>query len=123
LRILLIPSSYPPVLGGLQVVVHTLARHLLREHHKVREITNSYPRSLPSREIIEDVTDERQIFLRPRKIDLTNGRPDLFLSSLYFYPATLIYLLRAMRELRPDVVNIHFPDAQMPFVLALRRLF
>jgi glycosyltransferase involved in cell wall biosynthesis len=123
LRILLIPSSYPPVLGGLQVVVHTLARHLLRQHHKVRVITNRYPRSLPAREIIEDVTVERRLFLRPRKIDLTNRRPDLFLGSLYFYPATLIYLLRAMRELQPDVVNVHFPDAQIPFVLALRRLF
>jgi glycogen(starch) synthase len=123
LRILLIPSSYPPVLGGLQVVVHTLARHLLRQHHKVRVITNRYPRSLPARQVIEDVIVERQLFLRPRKTDLTNWRPDLFLSSLYFYPATLMYLLRAMRELRPDVVNVHFPDAQIPFVLALRRLF
>ncbi|HEY2971144.1 MAG TPA: glycosyltransferase family 4 protein [Pyrinomonadaceae bacterium] len=123
MRILLIPSSYPPVLGGLQVVVHTLARHLLRQHHQVRVITNRYPRSLPAREVIEDVTVERRLFLRPRKRDLTNWRPDLFLSSLYFYPATLMYLLRAMRELRPDVVNVHFPDAQMPFVLALRHLF
>jgi glycosyltransferase involved in cell wall biosynthesis len=111
------------VLGGLQVVVHTLARHLLRQHHQVRVITNRYPRSLPAREVIEDVTVERRLFLRPRKRDLTNWRPDLFLSSLYFYPATLMYLLRAMRELRPDVVNVHFPDAQMPFVLALRHLF
>jgi len=89
----------------------------------VRVITNRYPRSLPAREVIEDVTVERRLFLRPRKRDLTNWRPDLFLSSLYFYPATLMYLLRAMRELRPDVVNVHFPDAQMPFVLALRHLF
>lgn len=111
------------MLGGLQVVVHTLARHLLRQHHQVRVITNRYPRSLPAREVIEDVTVERRLFLRPRKRDLTNWRPDLFLSSLYFYPATLMYLLRAMRELRPDVVNVHFPDAQMPFVLALRHLF
>lgn len=111
------------MLGGLQVVVHALARHLLRQHHQVRVITNRYPRSLPAREVIEDVTVERRLFLRPRKTDLTNWRPDLFLSSLYFYPATLMYLLRAMRELRPDVVNVHFPDAQMPFVLALRRLF
>jgi glycosyltransferase involved in cell wall biosynthesis len=123
LRILLIPSSYPPVLGGLQVVVHTLARHLLRQHHQVRVITNRYPRSLPAQEVIEDVTVERRLFLPPRKTDLTNWRPDLFLSSLYFYPATLMYLLRVMRELRPDVVNVHFPDAQMPFVLALRHLF
>lgn len=123
MQILLIPSSYPPVLGGLQAVVHTLARNLLRQQHKVRVITNRYPRSLPTQEVIEDVAVERRHFLRPRKTDLTNWRPDLFLSSLFFYPATRMYLHRTMRDLRPDVVNVHFPDAQIPFILALRRHF
>jgi glycosyltransferase involved in cell wall biosynthesis len=45
------------------------------------------------------------------------------LGSFYYYPATLIQLKRVLKSLRPDVINVHFPDAQVPFVLALRRRF
>lgn len=111
------------MLGGLQTVVHTLARHLVQQEHQVRVFTNRYPRSLPAQEMLDEVVVERQLLLTPRILDLSNGRPDLFLSSLYFYPSTLIHLIRVMKTLRPDVVNVHFPDAQIPFVLALRRRF
>jgi hypothetical protein len=34
MRVLILPNSYPPVLGGLQTVAHTLARHLLQAGHQ-----------------------------------------------------------------------------------------
>jgi glycogen(starch) synthase len=40
---------------------------------------------------------------------------------LYYYPATLRYARRLLGAFRPDVVNVHFPDAQIPFVLRMRR--
>jgi glycosyltransferase involved in cell wall biosynthesis len=122
LRILLIPTSYPPVLGGLQTVVHDLARHLHTEH-EVRVITNRYPRSLPAREVNDEIVVERTLFLSPKRTYLTHWRPDLFLSSLYYYPATKKHFVRVMNDFRPDVINVHFPDAQMAFVTALRRQF
>lgn len=122
MRILLVPSSYPPVLGGLQTVAHTLAGHL-RERHTVQVVTKRYPRSLPSQELSDGVGIQRLLFLTPDTADLRRGRPDLFVAACYFCPSTLVRLHRLMRTFRPDVVNVHFPDSQAPFVSWLRRRF
>jgi glycogen(starch) synthase len=123
MRVLLISSSYPPVLGGLQSVAHTLARNLIQRGHDVQVVTNRYPRSLPAKEVLDGVSVHRWLFLTPDLGHLRERRPDLFLASLYFFPSTLFRLTRLMRTFRPEVVNIHFPDAQVPFVHWLRRWF
>ncbi|MBK9713255.1 MAG: glycosyltransferase family 4 protein [Kouleothrix sp.] len=115
-------ASYPPVLGGLQTATHTLARFLAQQH-EVRVIAQQYPRSLPATELLDDVPVQRMLFLRPELGYLSRGRLDLAIASLYFYPSTLIRLARLVRTFRPDVVNVHFPDSQIPFVLWLRRRF
>ena len=123
LRVLILTASYAPVLGGLQTAVHALARHLHQQGQAVRVVTNRYPRTLPDSEIIDGVPVQRWPFLRPELRHLRRGRPDLYLASLYYYPTVRRWLGRLMQEFRPDVVNLHFPDAQVPFVLALRRRF
>ena len=123
MRILLIPSSYPPILGGLQTAAHSVALHLLRRGHEVQVVTKRRPRSLRLREVLEGVTAHRWLFLAPDFSDLQRGRLHLFLASFYFYPSTLFRLLCLMRAFRPDIVNVHFPEAQIPFVLWLRRRF
>jgi glycosyltransferase involved in cell wall biosynthesis len=123
MRILLMPSSYAPVLGGLQTVAQALAHHLRGLGHEVRVVTNRYPRSLPRRETVDDVPVERWQFLRPCWGQLRRGRADLFLASLYYAPRTRGRLRRLLQEFRPDVVNVHFPDGQIPFVLGLRQRF
>jgi len=122
MRLLLLTASYPPILGGLQTVAHTLAQRL-QHGHDVRVVTNRYPRSLPAQDVLDGVSVQRWLFLTPDAEDLCRGRPDLFLASCYFYPSTLIRLLRLMQTFRPEVVNVHFPDSQLPFVLWLRRRF
>ena len=123
MRVLLLPSSYPPVLGGVQTVAHTLARNLFSQGHDVRVVTNRYPRFLPAREVIDGVPVQRWLFLTPNTGYLKRGRLDLFLGSLYFCPVVLARLVHLMQTFRPEVVNVHFPDAQVPFVLWLRRRF
>lgn len=123
MRILLLPSSYAPVLGGLQTVAQALARNLMARGHEVRVVTNRYPRNLPSRETIDGVSVERWQFLRPSWDQLRRRRADLFLAALYYAPTVRHRLHRLMRTFRPDVVNVHFPDALIPFVLGLRRHF
>lgn len=123
MRILLMPSSYPPVLGGLQTMVHTLGQYLVQEGHEVQVVTNCYPRYLPSREMLEGVLVHRWLFLTPDIEHLHRRRPDLLLASFYFYPTTLFHLFRLMRVFRPEVVNVHFPLHQIPFVLWLRQRF
>jgi glycosyltransferase involved in cell wall biosynthesis len=121
MRVLLMPSSYPPVLGGLQTAAHALARHLNAQRHEALVLTSRYPRTLKDREAIDGIQIHRKLFLRPCLEYLRNRRPDLWLASLYCYPATLCYARRLVDSFRPDVVNVHFPDAQIPFVLRIKR--
>lgn len=120
---LLITSSYLPVLGGLQIVTHTLAKQLLAEGNEVQVVTNCYPRTLTAKENLDSVPVERLLFLWPEAGYLRRLRPDLLAASCFYGPATLLRLNRIFRRFQPNVVNVHFPDLQIPFVLWLRRRF
>ncbi|MDD5584524.1 MAG: glycosyltransferase family 4 protein, partial [Candidatus Omnitrophica bacterium] len=61
------------------------------------------------------------LFLTPGFRYLSRGRIDLFLVSWYFFPSTLFRLTKLVKNFKPDVVNVHFPDAQIPFVLRIRK--
>lgn len=123
MRILLVSASYTPVLGGLQTVVSSLAQHFCRQGHSACVVTNRYPRSLPAYEVQANVPIHRWLFLTPDLKFLCQGRLDLLLASFYFYPLTRQALFSLVKSFRPDIVNFHFPDAQTPFVLYLRRRF
>jgi glycosyltransferase involved in cell wall biosynthesis len=123
MRILLVPNTYPPVLGGVQTVTHNLAQHLLKNGNEVQVVTNRYPRSLPAQEMLDGVSISRLLFLSPDINSLRRRRPDLFLASFYFYPCSLWRLRNLVRRFRPEVVNVHFPLHQTDFILALRHRF
>jgi len=118
---LLLPNAYPPRLGGLETVVHTLAQHLLGSDHQVQVVTQRYPRPLPAREILDGVPVQRWLLLDPELGDLRRGRADLFLASLLAQPVARWRLDRLVRAFQPQVVNVHFPDHQTPLVLWLRQ--
>ena len=121
MRLLLLPSSYLPVLGGVQTVAHNLAKQLLTLGHEVRVVTNRYPVRLPARETIEGVIVDRLLFLRPEMNQLNVGRFDLFAGGLYFGPSRHRRLKRIIRDFRPDVVNVHFPAYETESLLKLRQ--
>jgi len=123
MRILLIPSSYPPVLGGLQTAVHSLAREFMARGHDVLVVANRYPRSLARNETIDGVKVRRLAFIKPELDQIRRRRIDLFLAGCLLYPVTLFALWRIFRKFRPDVVNVHFPLSQIPFVLRMQRAF
>lgn len=123
MRILLVPNSYDPIVGGVQTVTHSLAKNLLKSGHEVQVVTNRYPRSLPDREILNGIIVRRLLFLSPQLSSLRRGRADLFLASFYYYPSSLWRLRNLMRHFQAEVVNVHFPDHQINFVLALRKRF
>jgi len=104
-------------------VAAAVARGLMRRGHRIEVVTNRYPRSLPPRETLSGVPVRRFLFLRPDFTFLGRGRPDLFLASLYYYPVVLRRLTALAKGFRPDVVNVHYPLGQIPFVLRLRRCF
>jgi glycosyltransferase involved in cell wall biosynthesis len=121
MRILLFTSSYAPVTGGVQTVVRNLAKQLLRQGHEIRVVTNRYPVDLPARETIDDVRVDRLLLLRPQLDQLRRGRLDLFTASFYFAASNHWQLNRLVKEFRPQVVNVHFPEHQIDSVLRLRR--
>ncbi len=121
MQILLLPNSYPPRLGGLETVAHTLARHLVSSGHQVQVVTQRYPRSLPARDVIDGVPVQRWLLLELDLGNLRRGRADLFLASLLAAPLARWRLARLTASFQPSVVNVHFPDHQTPLVLWLRR--
>lgn len=123
MRILLFSNSYPPALGGLQTVAHQLATGLAGRGHAVRVLANRYPLSLPARERMDGIPVQRDLFLVPSADELRRFRPDLFLVYGFFYLVALLQLTALMRSFRPDVVNIHYPLRQTPFVLWLKRRY
>lgn len=123
MRAILFPSSYSPVVGGLQTVVQSLARHLQEGEHDIRVVTNRYPRSLMANEILDGIKVDRFLFIKSQLDQLRRNRADLFAASLYIGPDSARGLKTLFHDFRPDVVNVHFPDGQIPFILKLRKQF
>jgi glycogen synthase len=122
MKLLLISPSYAPVLGGLQTVTHQVAQALANKAHEVKVVTNRYPRSLPAEEVHDGVPVQRWPFFDSFGEALGRGRVDLALASGYYNPAATARLSRLLTSFRPDVVNLHFPEPRLGFVLkALRR--
>lgn len=121
MNLLLISTSYPPVLGGLQTVAQQVARHMHKRGHAVRVLTMRYPRHLPPHEVDDGLVINRWLMLRPNLPDLRRGRLDAFLAACVYYPLTLRRLARLMQTFQPTVINFHFPTHLTPFVLWLRR--
>lgn len=111
---LFLSQSYRPVLGGLQAVVGELAEQFVQKGHRVQVLTSRYPRTLSQRETIANVSVERLLFLARRNY---GKRLDLTLASQVIQTLTRWRLRQILCELRPKIINIHFPDQQVPFLL------
>lgn len=122
-RILIVSSSYAPVVGGVQTVAHNLAKQLIGCGHEVRVVTHRYPVALPAKETIDGIRVDRLLFLSPGTDYLSRRRLDLFGASLFYGPQSHSRLRKVMQDFRPEVVNVHFPDHQIPFILKLRSEF
>jgi glycosyltransferase involved in cell wall biosynthesis len=110
-RILLVTGRYYPHRGGLETVVHNLAREFNRTGHDVMIVTNRYPRTLPAAEVIDGIQVQRMQFLYPQMRFLREKRLDLLMASLWFVIFTSWTLLLAIRQFKPDVINLHYVGA------------
>jgi glycosyltransferase involved in cell wall biosynthesis len=79
--------------------------------------------TLPAIETIDGIRVDRLLLLSPGIDYLRRHRPDLFGASLFYGPQSYSKLKKVMQDFRPDAVNVHFPDHQIPFILKLRREF
>jgi glycosyltransferase involved in cell wall biosynthesis len=121
MNVLLVAASYRPVLGGLQTVTHQLAQELVESGHRVVVVTNRHPRSLPAHDSIAGIRVERLAFFPSCRDALGDRRIGMALASAVHKPLTSLRLDRIVERFRPDVVNVHFPDARLAPILAARR--
>jgi len=121
--IIIWPSSFFPVIGGLQTATLEIAKYLKSKNWDVSVISNRYPRNLSSKDEVEDIVINRFTLLHSPVTYLKSGRLDLFLAWLVYKPYTLIKLLIHFIKHKPDVVHIHFLDNQVFEVLLLTKIF
>lgn len=123
MKLLLLSTSYPPVLGGLQTVAQQVAQHMHQHGHAVQVLTMRYPRHLPPYELCDGIPIARWLMLRPNLPDLERGRLAVWLASCLYYGLTLRRLAHLMETFQPQAVNFHFPTHLTHFVLWLRRRY
>lgn len=119
MRILLVTPSYPPVIGGLEIVVHNLAQALCRRGHDVTVLTN------PERNAAKRVTDSDgpvTVLRTPLGFSFRSMRA--IAGSLRWMPACLQALCQVGQHGKPELVNVHFVSGGHALVaLAAARVF
>ena len=110
-------------MGGLQTVTSEIATGLVAYDHTTYVIANRYPHALPTFEQIDDVPVRRWLFVWPSMPQAQAKQYLWFFLSLVWAPIVLLRLIWFVQKWQPDVINMHFPDGQTPFVLWLRRWY
>ena len=115
-RIALVPSAYPPTLGGVQEVTRNLALALTAAGDEVEVWTQHQDGRAPSVEILDGLTVRRFSFPLPRAHlpSAVASLPEAF--------ATILALRRAVAEFAPDLLHIHCFGPNGAYATVLSRL-
>jgi glycosyltransferase involved in cell wall biosynthesis len=127
MKILLITNSYLPQLGGLEIAVSNLARHIAKKGHRVAVISGANNLSINSSED-HSFTVYRMPFVLPRIIFGLGWKRfwQSFLMTLLFpllFPLALFNMLEIYKKFKPDIVNLHYIGYNSLYVLILKRIF
>ncbi len=117
MRVTLIPSSYLPVLGGLQEAISQLACEFKSQKHDVAVVTNRHPRILKRHEIVDGIPVGRMLFPGFYLASFGLSRLIKFVAGLVIGFANLFRLMFFLRKEKPSIVNIHFLGSQAPFAI------
>tara|TARA_B100000519_G_scaffold145816_1_gene126655 strand:+ start:12140 stop:13300 length:1161 start_codon:yes stop_codon:yes gene_type:complete len=121
--ILIWPSSFYPVIGGVQTAAIEIGQFLQINNWDVTFITNHYPRELKQDESLKNMKIYRFIFLHSPLNYIKSYRLDLFAAWMFYKPIVFIKLFFLFIKIRPKLVHIHFPDNQVIEALLLKKLF
>ncbi len=106
-------------LGGVCAVVNNVAKHLQSHGHSVSYL-------LPGRTMSPVVGVTREGFsavrLNRRRMVATNGSIRSRIAFMVALPLTMFVLVKLLRRLKIDVVNVHFPSSAAISFAILRRL-
>ena len=117
------PSSFYPVVGGVQTVSLEIAKYLKENNWKVQIITNRYPITLKSVESKDGLDIKRFLFLHSPINYIKSGRFDLLLVWFFLKPINLLCLYFFFLKNKPEIVHIHFPENQIFEALVMQKLF
>ncbi len=110
MNIVIWTSSYYPAIGGLQTVTLQLAHGLTKNGHNVLVLTNRFPRRFKKREILNGVEIRRVLHANPYILGYIG-----VLHKLWFR-ISKIMIKRIIDDHNPDLISLHFPDAQIPYL-------
>ena len=115
-------SSFLPNIGGLESVVAEYAKFFFLKN-KVLIISNRYPRDLKKKDFYMDILVKRYNFFHSPLNYLKSFRFDLLVSWFFFKIVTLVELFIFFIKVKPNIVNLHFPDHQIFEILFLKLFF
>jgi glycosyltransferase involved in cell wall biosynthesis len=121
-KILLITSSYLPILGGLQEAVYQLAQEFKRQGHDVSILANRYPRRLKSLEMMDGLFVKRMLFTGFYLPSFNSYVVLKYIAGLLISCVNSFRLAFLLKKTMPDVVNIHFLGSQAPYATLASRL-
>ena len=122
-NIVIWPSSFFPVIGGVQTVAKEIGVYIQNKKWNVTFITNRYPKTLSKSDLFKGMHIYRfHLFHSPINYIKTN-RFDLLIAWILFKPVTLFKLLLHFLIIRQNVVHVHFPDNQIFEILILKKVF
>lgn len=100
IRVLLVPSSYAPNLGGVEELTARLATALERHGDRVMVVTNRWPAEVRSTEVVGGIDVRRFPMELPARSISSVAR---FVGG---FARSTVGLARVMRSFRPDVVHV-----------------
>lgn len=100
MRIALLPSAYAPAVGGVEVLTHRLATHLIAAGDDVEVWTIRHPRELPKDEEVAGIPVRRFEFPLPP------ARPWPLVRSPVDAARGAGALMRTIREFGPDLLHV-----------------
>jgi len=126
LTILLIPNSYLPKLGGLELAVYNVAHYLARKAHKVTVIAGTSIVKYSKEADSDSVTVYRMPFILPRVVTRCGYKKAMIslLKSIVtpcLIPLTFFKLFQIIRSTKPDIVNLHYIAENAFFCLLVRK--
>ncbi len=126
MKVMLVPNSYLPQLGGLEIAVANVARELTTRGCNVTVVTTSPSLRFSETREPDGVKVYRLPFVLPRLV-FRAGRAGLARSlicsllSPFLIPLCLVKLIRIIRYERPQIVNLHYIAQNAFYVLAAQQ--
>jgi len=122
MKIIVFPSSFLPVMGGVQEVALRLTKEFKKKGHDVTVITQRYPRHLKGSEVIENIPVYRILF--PNLMPANYNLKILFkyILGLFLAPFSFLCLLFLINRQRPNVIYLHFVGTGSLYLLACKLL-